>query len=194
MKKKLILFVSLFTLMFAFFAFTFGISVHAEEPANAPEEQQQEVVEQEEEQVVVQEEVVLSEEDRSKINQLVDFLQSLSKDELINLLNEAKGWFIALGITGVVSLLAAFVGLIAAITKLRNEKIRNSNLTEEAKQQQIDNNNKTEKIIVDNVNDVKQLLLQFMNGLSDEDKKKVESNIATVKAKMLVEVGKTTEE
>lgn len=179
MKKKLFV---LFGIVFGafLFAFTFAARTYAEE---VPQEQEPttEVVESTEE----QQEVTLSEEDKSKIDALVDTLQSLSKDDLVNLLNEAKGWFIALGITGVASLMAAIIGLIAAITKLRNEKIKNSNLNEEAKQKQIDANNAMAKTFTDKTNEIKELMLTMMNGLEDKDKKQVESNIAEVKAKML---------
>lgn len=179
MKKKLFV---LFGIVFGafLFAFTFAARTYAEE---VPQEQESttEVVESTEE----QQEVTLSEEDKSKIDALVDTLQSLSKDDLVNLLNEAKGWFIALGITGVTSLMAAIIGLIAAITKLRNEKIKNSNLNEEAKQKQIDANNAMAKTFTDKTNEIKELMLTMMNGLEDKDKKQVESNIAEVKAKML---------
>lgn len=179
MKKKLFV---LFGIVFGafLFAFTFAARTYAEE---VPQEQEPttEVVESTEE----QQEVTLSEEDKSKIDALVDTLQSLSKDDLVNLLNEAKGWFIALGITGVASLMAAIIGLIAAITKLRNEKIKNSNLNEEAKQKQIDANNAMSKTFTDKTNEIKELMLTMMNGLEDKDKKQVESNIAEVKAKML---------
>ena len=165
----------------------FNAKTYAEELPQENQEPTTEVVEQEE---PVQE-VALSEEDKSKIYQLVDFLQSLSKDELLNLLKEAKGWFIALGVTGVVSLMAALIGLIAAIAKLRNEKIRNSNLTEEAKQKQIEANNNMAKTFIDKTNEIKELMLTMMNGLTDEEKKQVESNIAEVKAKMLEYTNKT---
>lgn len=179
MKKKLFV---LFGIVFGafLFAFTFAARTYAEEVPQE-EEPTTEVVESTEE----QQEVTLSEEDKSKIDALVDTLQSLSKDDLVNLLNEAKGWFIALGITGVASLMAAIIGLIAAITKLRNEKIKNSNLNEEAKQKQIDANNAMAKTFTDKTNEIKELMLTMMNGLEDKDKKQVESNIAEVKAKML---------
>ena len=183
MKKKLFV---LFGIVFGafLFAFTFAARTYAEE---VPQEQEPttEVVESTEATTEEVQEVALSEEDKSKIDTLVDTLQSLSKDDLVKLLNEAKGWFIALGITGVTSLMAAIIGLIAAITKLRNEKIKNSNLNEEAKQKQIDANNAMAKTFTDKTNEIKELMLTMMNGLEDKDKKQVESNIAEVKAKML---------
>ena len=192
MKKKLLIVLSAFAFIFVFFGIFFGVGVHAEEtPATNEEPKNEEVVaeepKQEETEIVVVEEetTTLTTEEKNKINQLVDFIQSLSKDELLQILNQAKGWFIALGITGITALVSAFIGLIAAITKLRNEKIRNSQLTEKAKQEQIEASNNAEKMIVDKTNEIKELMLQFMNGLTDTEKKQVESNIAEVKAKML---------
>ena len=193
MKKKLLIVLSAFAFIFVFFGMFFGVGVHAEEeaPATSEEPKNEEVVaeepKQEETEIVVVEEetTTLTTEEKNKINQLVDFIQSLSKDELLQILNQAKGWFIALGLTGVIALVSAFIGLIAAITKLRNEKIRNSQLTEQAKQEQIEASNNAEKMIVDKTNEIKELMLQFMNGLTDTEKKIVESNIAEVKAKML---------
>lgn len=124
-------------------------------------------------------------ETKSKIDDIIDFVQSLNEDELMELLNQAKGWVISIGVVGIVTILTAFIGLIAALTKLKNEKIRNSQLTEEAKAEKIADNEKTQETIIKQVNSVKLLLLEFVNGLSDEDKKKVESNIASVKARIL---------
>lgn len=124
-------------------------------------------------------------ETKSKIDDIIDFVQSLNEDELMELLNQAKGWVISIGVVGIVTILTAFIGLIAALTKLKNEKIRNSQLTEKAKAEKIADNEKTQETIIKQVNSVKLLLLEFVNGLSDEDKKKVESNIASVKARIL---------
>lgn len=128
---------------------------------------------------------VIDSETKSKLDDIIDFVQSLNEDELMELLNQAKGWVISIGVVGIVTILTAFIGLIAALTKLKNEKIRNSQLTEEAKAEKIADNEKTQETIIKQVNSVKLLLLEFVNGLSDEDKKKVESNIASVKARIL---------
>lgn len=128
---------------------------------------------------------VIDNETKSKLDDIIDFVQSLNEDELMELLNQAKGWVISIGVVGIVTILTAFIGLIAALTKLKNEKIRNSQLTEEAKAEKIADNEKTQETIIKQVNSVKLLLLEFVNGLSDEDKKKVESNIASVKARIL---------
>lgn len=128
---------------------------------------------------------VIDDETKSKLDDIIDFVQSLNEDELMELLNQAKGWVISIGVVGIVTILTAFIGLIAALTKLKNEKIRNSQLTEEAKAEKIADNEKTQETIIKQVNSVKLLLLEFVNGLSDEDKKKVESNIASVKARIL---------
>lgn len=190
MKKKLIALVGILTGAFLF-VFMFGFKTYAEELPQENQEPTSEVVEQEQPQeeqqenvVVIQQEEVFTEEEKSKINKAVDFIQSLSKEELLGLLNEVKGWLISIGIVGGTSFLAALLGLIAAIVKLRNEKIRNSQLTEAAKQEKIDESKRVQDALESKTNEIKNLMLEFMNGLDDTEKKKVENNVASIKAKL----------
>lgn len=173
MKNKLLKLFVLGSVIISFlFVLFFGFNVNAEETPESTETPTQEVVEQ------------VDEEDK-KINEVVEFIQTLNKDELLGMLDTVKNWFIAVGITGGVTLLAAIIGLIAAIVKLKNEKIRNSQLTEDEKQKRIEDNNKTQDTIVKECENIKLLLLDFMNGLEDKDKEQVVSNISNVKARLL---------
>lgn len=158
------------------FVLFFGFNVNAEETPTPQEETTQEVVEPTQEE---------AKEEEEKINAIVDFLSKLNKDELMNIITTLKNWLIAIGVVGTISLLTAIVGLIAALAKLKNEKIRNSQLTEQEQNKRIEDNNKTQDVIVKEVDSVKLLLLDFMNGLSDKDKEQVSSNIANVKARLL---------
>ena len=177
MKNKIVKLFILGSVITSFlFVLFFGFNVNAEETPTTDETPTQEVVEPTQEEV---------KEEEEKINAIVDFLSKLNKDELMNIITTLKNWLIAIGITGVVSLLAAIVGLIAALAKLKNEKIRNSQLTKEEQDKRIEDNNKTQDVIVKEVDSVKLLLLDFMNGLSDKDKEQVSSNIANVKARLL---------
>ena len=170
MKKLFVLGSVITSFLFVLF---FGFNVNAEETPESTETPTQEVAEQ-----------VYNKEDE-KINEVVEFIQTLNKDELLGMLDTVKNWFIAIGITGGFTLLAAIIGLIAAIVKLKNEKIRNSQLTEDEKQKRIEDNNKTQDTIVKECENIKLLLLDFMNGLEDKDKEQVVSNIANVKARLL---------
>ncbi len=184
---KILVASSLALTMFVFIGFI--SSVHAEEVTETtPETTTTEVIESSEataETTTAEEATVIDDETKSKLDEIVDFVQSLNEDELMELLNQAKGWIIAIGVVGIITILTAFIGLIAAFTKLKNEKIRNSQLTKEAKAEKIADNEKTQETIIKEVNSVKLLLLDFINGLSDEDKKKLESNTASIKARIL---------
>ncbi len=211
--KFLLLFTIAQLIFIMFMIISLGTGVFAAEPSNAEapiqevleleeDEPKQEVVieentPQEEEQpkeeaettttTTITEEELISDADKEKINQFVDFISKLNKDELLDLLNQAKNWFIGIGIVGALSIITCIISLVAAIVKLHNEKIRNSQLTEQAKQEQIDNANRLEKKFDDGNKEIKMLLLEFVNGLSDEDKKQVESNTESVKT-MLFEI------
>lgn len=211
--KFLLLFTIAQLIFIMFMIISLGTGVFAAEPSNAEapiqevleleeDEPKQEVVieentPQEEEQpkeeaeptttTTTTEEELISDADKEKINQFVDFISKLNKDELLDLLNQAKNWFIGIGIVGALSILTCIISLVAAIVKLHNEKIRNSQLTEQAKKEQIDNANRLEKKFDEGNKELKMLLLEFVNGLSDEDKKQVESNTESVKT-MLFEI------
>ena len=112
----------------------------------------------------------------------------------MQIITSLKNWLIAIGVTGVIALLTALIGLIAAIAKLKNEKIRNSQLREEEKAKRVEDNNKTVETIKEEINGMKMLLLEYTNGLDDKDKKQVQSNIANVQARLLELVEKTKNE
>ena len=210
--KFLLLFTIAQLIFIMFMIISLGTGVFAAEPSNAEapiqevleleeEEPKQEVIEentpQEEEQpkeeaeptttTTTTEEELISDADKEKINQFVDFISKLNKDELLDLLNQAKNWFIGIGIVGALSILTCIISLVAAIVKLHNEKIRNSQLTEQAKKEAIESANNFEKKLDERTQELKMLLLEFVNGLSDEDKKQVENNTESVKT-MLFEI------
>ena len=142
-----------------------------EEPEETKEEEQQE-------------EVALTEEEKSKLDKVIEWLSTLDKEELFAYLNAAKSWLVAGGIITVISFLAAIVGLIASMLKLSREKVKNSELSEENKKKILDLTATFEKKLVEGNNQIKALLLEFVNNMSDEDKKAMEANINDVKAKI----------
>lgn len=141
-----------------------------------------------------EEQSALTEEDRGKIETLIEYLKSLDKDELMDVLNTAKSWLIAGGITTILAFLGAVIGLIASMLKLSREKTKNSNLSEENKAKVLELITDFEKKLVDGNNQIKALLLEFVNNMSDEDKKAMEANVNDVRAKIEQALATTEEE
>ena len=141
-----------------------------------------------------EEQSALTEEDRGKIETLIEYLKSLDKDELMDVLNTAKSWLIAGGITTILAFLGAVIGLIASMLKLSREKTKNSNLSEENKAKVLELITNFEKKLVDGNNQIKALLLEFVNNMSDEDKKAMEANVNDVRAKIEQALATTEEE
>ena len=149
----------------------------------------------EEETTTIQEEVVatttqeeeavtLTEEEKGKLDKIVEWLSNLNKEELLEFLNTAKNWLVAGGIVTIISVLSAIIGLIAAIIKLNREKIKNSNLSEENKQKVLEMTANFEKKLIEGNTQIKTLLLNVINNMSDDEKKAVEANISDVRAKI----------
>ncbi len=156
-----------------------------EEQEQGTESQEEETTESNEEVEQTQEqEVTLTEEEKGKLDKIVEWLSNLNKDELMGVLETAKGWLIAGGIVTVITVLSAIIGLIASILKLSREKTKNSNLSEENKKKILDVTDSFEKKLVEGNNQIKALLLEFVNNMSDEDKKKMEANIEDVRTKI----------
>lgn len=162
--------------------------VYAEEIVDSlgtDEEQEEETTESNEQETTDNEEVItLSEEEKGKLDKIVEWLSNLNKDELMGVLETAKGWLIAGGIVTVITVLSAIIGLIASILKLSREKTKNSNLSEENKKKILDVTDSFEKKLIEGNNQIKALLLEFVNNMSDEDKKKMEANIEDVRTKI----------
>jgi len=201
-RLKFLLAIMIAVLVFNVFIFFGAFTAHAEElPQTEQEPQTTEVIEEEEpkeetEQEPIatteaitteeeQEEEIFTEEEKSKIAEIVDFISSLDKEELMELLGQAKNWFVGIGIVGVITILTALISLVAAVVKLHNEKIKNSKLSEENKKEAIESANKFMKLVDDKNAELKMLLLQFINNLSDEDKKQVQNNVDTIKTKLI---------
>lgn len=201
-RLKFLLAIMIAVLVFNVFIFFGTFTAHAEElPQTEQEPQTTEVIEEEEpkeetEQEPIatteaitteeeQEEEIFTEEEKSKIAEIVDFISSLDKEELMELLGQAKNWFVGIGIVGVITILTALISLVAAVVKLHNEKIKNSKLSEENKQAAIESANKFMKLVDDKNAELKMLLLEFVNNLSDEDKKQVQNNVDTIKTKLI---------
>ena len=198
-RLKFLLAIMIAVLVFNVFIFFGAFTAHAEElPQTEQEPQTTEVIEEEEpkeEQEPIAtteaitdettEEEIFTEEEKSKIAEIVDFISSLDKEELMELLGQAKNWFVGIGIVGVITILTALISLVAAVVKLHNEKIKNSKLSEENKKEAIESANKFMKLVEDKNAELKMLLLQFINNLSDEDKKQVQNNVDTIKTKLI---------
>ena len=201
-RLKFLLAIMIAVLVFNVFIFFGAFTAHAEElPQTEQEPQTTEVIEEEEpkeetEQEPIatteaitteeeQEEEIFTEEEKSKIAEIVDFISSLDKEELMELLGQAKNWFVGIGIVGVITILTALISLVAAVVKLHNEKIKNSKLSEENKKEAIESANKFMKLVEDKNAELKMLLLEFVNNLSDEDKKQVQNNVDTIKTKLI---------
>ncbi|MBR4693863.1 MAG: hypothetical protein IKP07_03545 [Bacilli bacterium] len=202
-RLKFLLAIMIAVLVFNVFIFFGTFTAHAEElPQTEQEPQTTEVIEEEpkeEEQEPIatteaitdetteekQEEEIFTEEEKSKIAEIVDFIASLDKEELMELLGQAKNWFVGIGIVGVITILTALISLVAAVVKLHNEKIKNSKLSEENKQAAIESANKFMKLVEDKNGELKMLLLEFVNNLSDEEKKQVQNNVDTIKSKLI---------
>ena len=142
----------------------------------------------EEEEVVTtteeEENLTLTEEEKGKIDEIIEWLSNLNKEELFDFLNTAKNWLVAGGIVTIISVLSAIIGLIASIIKLNKEKIKNSNLSDENKQKVLEMTANFEKKLIEGNTQIKTLLLNVINNMSDEEKKAVEANINDVRAKI----------
>ena len=131
-----------------------------------------------------EENLTLTEEEKGKIDEIIEWLSNINKDELLDFLNTAKNWLVAGGIVTIISVLSAIIGLIASIIKLNKEKIKNSNLSDENKQKVLEMTANFEKKLIEGNTQIKTLLLNVINNMSDEEKKAVEANISDVRAKI----------
>ena len=131
-----------------------------------------------------EESVTLTEEEKGKLDKIVEWLSNLNKEELLEFLNTAKNWLVAGGIVTIISVLSAIIGLIASIIKLNKEKIKNTNLSEENKQKVLEMTANFEKKLIEGNTQIKTLLLNVINNMSDDEKKAVEANISDVRAKI----------
>lgn len=194
MKNKTFL-KGLLAFVFAFGLFAFiGFGTHA---AESGEEIVDTLVEETTtEEVTEEEEATLTEEDKGKIDQIIEWISSLDKEELMEFVAQAKNWLVAGGIITILGFLSAIIGFIAACLKLAKEKVNSSNMSEKQKEETLDKFNKVQEKIIEGNNQIKTLLLNVINNMSDDEKKSLEANVNDVKAKILeaLETSKSKEE
>lgn len=198
MKKRLFKIVLAVLFVFSFTAlitFAFNTNVYAEEIVDNLDNEEttpsdEEV--QENEEGTNETPVEITQEEKSKIDTLVEWVSSLNKDELFQVLENVKAWLIAGGIITVMSYLAAIIGLIAAILKLQREKVKNSDKEEKQKQAELETIDNFTNALKEGNTQIKNLLLDFVTNLSDKDKKAVEANIEDVRTKIQEALAEST--
>ena len=178
-----------FTLLAFVGVLSANTKVYAEEIVDSlgtdEEQETTESNEEETEQVeTTNQEVTLTEEEKGKLDKIVEWLSNLNKDELMGVLETAKGWLIAGGIVTVITVLSAIIGLIASILKLQRQKLINSNKEEEQKKKELERIEHFENMVKQGNDNVKMLLLNLINNMSDDEKKAMEANIEDVRTKI----------
>lgn len=131
-----------------------------------------------------QETTSLTQEEKTKLDSIIEWLSTLNKEELFDYLNAAKNWLIAGGIVTVIGFLSAIIGLIAACLKLAREKTKNSEMSEANKQKTNELIDYFTNKLVEGNNQIKVLLLDIFNNMTDDEKKAMEANINDVRAKI----------
>ena len=170
-------------------AVTFNQKVYAEEIVDSLNEETTDETpstdEQEETTTEEQQETTsLTQEEKTKLDSIIEWLSTLNKDELFDYLNAAKNWLIAGGVVTVIGFLTAIIGLIAACLKLAREKTKNSEMSETNKQKTNELIDYFTNKLVEGNNQIKVLLLDIFNNMTDDEKKAMEANINDVKTKI----------
>ena len=129
-------------------------------------------------------ETSLTEEEKGKLDKIVEWLSNLNKEELLEVLATAKNWLIAGGIVTVISILSAVIGLIAAILKLQRQKVISSDKEEKQKQKELERIEHFENMVKKGNDNIKMLILNLLNNATDEEKKAMEANIDDVRTKI----------
>lgn len=179
----------LFMFIITAFAVTFNQKVYAEEIVDSltdeetpgdetPSTDEEETTEEQEEAAS------LTDEEKGKLDAIAEWVSKLDKEELFTYIETAKNWLIAGGIVTVLGFLSAIIGLVVALLKLSRERVIRSQMSEENKNKTNERIDKFEKMVVEGNNQLKVLILDLVNNMSDEEKKAIESNINDVKAKL----------
>lgn len=178
----------LFMFSITAFAVTFNQKVYAEEIVDSLNDEEtpgDETPSEEATTTEEQEEVAsLTEEEKGKLDAIAEWVSKLDKEELFTYIETAKNWLVAGGIITVLGFLSAIIGLVVALLKLSRERVIRSQMSEENKNKTNERIDKFEKMVVEGNNQLKVLILDLVNNMSDEEKKAIESNINDVKAKL----------
>jgi Na+-transporting methylmalonyl-CoA/oxaloacetate decarboxylase gamma subunit len=175
MKKRLI------KVLFALaLVFTFGLFIAQATNVYAAEVEPTTTTEVEEETTTT--EVATTE--KTPLESAIDYIKSLSKDDLIKLKDQVTTILGVSAVTTVITFLSLIIGLVAAIVKLRNATAESKENKEAQELETRDLLTEQNEYVTKNIDALREMVTAMFNNLTEEQKEQVRANTEEIKKEL----------
>lgn len=176
MKKRLIKVLCALALVF-----TFGLFI-AQATNVYAEEVEPTTTTQVEEETTTTTEVATTE--KTPLESAIDYIKSLSKDDLIKLKDQVTTILGVSAVTTVITFLSLIIGLVAAIVKLRNATAESKENKEAQEQETRDLLTEQNEYVTKNIDALREMVTAMFNNLTEEQKEQVRANTEEIKKEL----------
>lgn len=175
MKKRLIKVLCALALVF-----TFGLFIAQATNVYAEEVEPTTTTEVEEDTTTT--EVATTE--KTPLESAIDYIKSLSKDDLIKLKDQVTTILGVSAVTTVITFLSLIIGLVAAIVKLRNATAESKENKEAQEQETRDLLTEQNEYVTKNIDALREMVTAMFNNLTEEQKEQVRANTEEIKKEL----------
>lgn len=175
MKKRLIKVLCALALVF-----TFGLFIAQATNVYAAEVEPTTTTEVEEDTTTT--EVATTE--KTPLESAIDYIKSLSKDDLIKLKDQVTTILGVSAVTTVITFLSLIIGLVAAIVKLRNATAESKENKEAQEQETRDLLTEQNEYVTKNIDALREMVTAMFNNLTEEQKEQVRANTEEIKKEL----------
>ena len=174
MKKRLIKVLCALALVF-----TFGLFIAQATNVYAAEVEPTTTTEVEEETTT---EVATTE--KTPLESAIDYIKSLSKDDLIKLRDQVTTILGVSAVTTVITFISLIIGLVAAIVKLKNATAESKENKEAQEQETRDLLTEQNENFTKNIDALREMVTAMFNNLTEEQKEQVRANTEEIKKEL----------
>lgn len=175
MKKRLIKVLCALALVF-----TFGLFIAQATNVYAAEVEPTTTTEVEEDTTTT--EVATTE--KTPLESAIDYIKSLSKDDLIKLKDQVTTILGVSAVTTVITFLSLIIGLVVAIVKLRNATAESKENKEAQEQETRDLLTEQNEYVTKNIDALREMVTAMFNNLTEEQKEQVRANTEEIKKEL----------
>ena len=179
MKKRLIKVLCALALVF-----TFGLFIAQATNVYAAEVEPTTTTEVQEETTTTTEVATTESTEKTPLESAIDYIKSLSKDDLIKLRDQVTTILGVSAVTTVITFISLIIGLVAAIVKLKNATAESKENKEAQEQETRDLLTEQNENFTKNIDALREMVTAMFNNLTEEQKEQVRANTEEIKKEL----------
>lgn len=122
--------------------------------------------------------------EKTPLESAIDYIKSLSKDDLIKLRDQVTTILGVSAVTTVITFISLVIGLVAAIVKLRNATTESKENKEAQEQETRDLLTEQSENFNKNIDALREMVTAMFNNLTEEQKEQVRANTEEIKKEL----------